>query len=485
MWGKLSNLVSIKDSAYKMANSITSSTKNYIFKEEENISLQNSEKIIDEFYYKIKRKILYEDFKMNLVCKYKEIKINKNEILQKKEKNFESEKEKNLKENLTRLKTEYEILEKKVEDSEILKKEIKLNEVNLLKYSQEMATKLSDLVSKNNNFEKILKKVKNDLKNKEKEFLEKKKQNLENEKKIDKKNQIIVELQMNMEIKKKEIYSEISKTKDNLTIKKNEHKKEILDYKENLEKKEKILKNEKKKFSEQNKILILEQEKNEIKKTKILNLEEKIKKLEKNLLEYNEIKNELIKNKEENLNLEQKIENLQKIINSNFEIKEDLKKKYDKKIKEILNSKIKLEEELITTKEKENEILLQMEIIENLKEEILVKKKNIENLEKKIKKKNNEIIFFEKEKKENEIKNKNFIEKKFIGSFLMNFLDIDNSEKVKFEVLETLASLLDFSEAERARIGLEKMKLQKIYEAKEEVKNDQSIKNMFINFLQN
>ena len=481
MWGKIYNLGSIKDSALKMASQIKN---NYIFKEEGNNSIEDDEKILEKFYYRLKRKILSEDFNINLACKYKDIKLHKKIICQKSEKDFESEKEKNLKKKLTTLKSEFSELEKKVENFEKMKKDKKLNEENLLKYSQEMAKKLNDLVSKNNNLETRLKQKGNNLKNKEKEFLVIKKKNEDFEKTIDKKNQIIVELQMNMEIKKKEIYSEISKTKDNLNLKQSEFKKEISDYKENLLKKEKLIKSEKKKFEDLQNLLKIQKTENTENAKKIENFETKIEKLENNLSDFSSIKIELQKNEENNINLTQTIENLQRIIDSNYDIVEDLKKKYEKKIKEILNEKIKLEEEIILSKEKENENLLDLDFVENLKEDINVKKKQILDLEKKLKKKNDEIIFFENEKKQNEVKNKNFIDKKFIGSFLMNYLDVDNSEMVKFGVLETLASLLDFTESERARIGLEKMKLQKIYEAKEEVKNDKSIKNIFIDFLQ-
>lgn len=37
------------------------------------------------------------------------------------------------------------------------------------------------------------------------------------------------------------------------------------------------------------------------------------------------------------------------------------------------------------------------------------------------------------------------IDKRFIASFLLNYLDINNTEKVKRELLETLGSLLELT----------------------------------------
>lgn len=54
----------------------------------------------------------------------------------------------------------------------------------------------------------------------------------------------------------------------------------------------------------------------------------------------------------------------------------------------------------------------------------------------------------------------NLIDKKYIGSFLVNYLDVNNSLKVKNELLETLSSLLDLNETEWVKIGLESLKSQ-------------------------
>lgn len=54
----------------------------------------------------------------------------------------------------------------------------------------------------------------------------------------------------------------------------------------------------------------------------------------------------------------------------------------------------------------------------------------------------------------------NLIDKKYIGSFLVNYLDVNNSLKVKNELLETLSSLLDLNESEWVKIGLESLKSQ-------------------------
>lgn len=56
-------------------------------------------------------------------------------------------------------------------------------------------------------------------------------------------------------------------------------------------------------------------------------------------------------------------------------------------------------------------------------------------------------MFKESIQKKN-IEEQNLIDKRYIGSFLINYLDINNTQKVKNELLETLSSLLDLNESE-------------------------------------
>lgn len=69
-----------------------------------------------------------------------------------------------------------------------------------------------------------------------------------------------------------------------------------------------------------------------------------------------------------------------------------------------------------------------------------------------------------------------------MGSFLLNYLDVNNTQKVKNELLETLSSLLEFNESQRAKIGLENIKSQLLHETSESEEN-QNIKSLFLNFL--
>lgn len=89
-------------------------------------------------------------------------------------------------------------------------------------------------------------------------------------------------------------------------------------------------------------------------------------------------------------------------------------------------------------------------------------------------------MFKESIQKKN-IEEQNLIDKRYIGSFLINYLDINNTQKVKNELLETLSSLLDLNESERVRIGLENIKSNQLFEAKES--KEKNITSLFMNYL--
>lgn len=46
------------------------------------------------------------------------------------------------------------------------------------------------------------------------------------------------------------------------------------------------------------------------------------------------------------------------------------------------------------------------------------------------------------------------IDKKFIGSFLVNYFDFDEDLGKKLQVLETMSSILEFDDEQKAKIGL-------------------------------
>lgn len=123
--------------------------------------------------------------------------------------------------------------------------------------------------------------------------------------------------------------------------------------------------------------------------------------------------------------------------------------------------------------------------IEMLRKEKDNKDSHIETLSKKIKIKDKEIkdtrATLIKKEEEN---NKDLVDKKFISSFLVNFFDVQSSEKVKAELLETLASLLDLCEEDRVRVGLNKIKANKINKSgNEEERRNSDLKTMFLDFL--
>lgn len=82
-------------------------------------------------------------------------------------------------------------------------------------------------------------------------------------------------------------------------------------------------------------------------------------------------------------------------------------------------------------------------------------------------------------------KQKKMVEKKFITSFLVNFLDVNNSHKIRVEMLETLGSILEFSEDEKSRIGIHRFKFDESKQDGDFVPNtdDKGLTSKFMSFL--
>lgn len=54
-----------------------------------------------------------------------------------------------------------------------------------------------------------------------------------------------------------------------------------------------------------------------------------------------------------------------------------------------------------------------------------------------------------------DVSREDYVPKKFITSYLVNFFNIEASEKTKNEMLLTLSKLLNFSQEEKERVGLD------------------------------
>lgn len=77
------------------------------------------------------------------------------------------------------------------------------------------------------------------------------------------------------------------------------------------------------------------------------------------------------------------------------------------------------------------------------------------------------------------------IDKRFIASFIVNYLDVNNTDKVKIELLETLASLLEFTEADKVRIGLSRLRAHRIENSEDGKEAKKDLKSNFLSFLSN
>jgi hypothetical protein len=58
------------------------------------------------------------------------------------------------------------------------------------------------------------------------------------------------------------------------------------------------------------------------------------------------------------------------------------------------------------------------------------------------------------------------IDKKFIGSFLVNYFDFEEDLGKKLQVLETMSSILDFDDEQKAKIGLRTKDMKEVVDAR-------------------
>lgn len=66
----------------------------------------------------------------------------------------------------------------------------------------------------------------------------------------------------------------------------------------------------------------------------------------------------------------------------------------------------------------------------------------------------NNIIQLSEKLGEMDINRNEWVPKKYISSYLVNYYNIENTPKTKTEMLNTLAKLLDFSSEDKKKIGL-------------------------------
>ena len=127
---------------------------------------------------------------------------------------------------------------------------------------------------------------------------------------------------------------------------------------------------------------------------------------------------------------------------------------YKNQILDMSNELLKYKEEQNTTKENENIEKLYLEKIQSLEsyiekienENITLKKKDEENkkeMDNLIKKVNNDL-------KDTE----SLIDKRVISSVLVSYFDKSINEKVKENLLETLSSIMQYSNEDRKKMGL-------------------------------
>eukprot|EP01016_Furgasonia_blochmanni_P046707 TRINITY_DN6771_c0_g1_i9.p1 TRINITY_DN6771_c0_g1~~TRINITY_DN6771_c0_g1_i9.p1 ORF type:complete len:141 (-),score=62.37 TRINITY_DN6771_c0_g1_i9:46-468(-) len=69
----------------------------------------------------------------------------------------------------------------------------------------------------------------------------------------------------------------------------------------------------------------------------------------------------------------------------------------------------------------------------------------------------------------------NLVDKRVVSKFLVNYFDLNTKYHVKLQILETLSSILSFTEDERNKIGLHKQRLERGASKEEEMKDNNAL----------
>jgi len=199
---------------------------------------------------------------------------------------------------------------------------------------------------------------------------------------------------------------------------------------------------------------------------------------------------ELVSEKDQQIeNLNTSLAGLQTIIEENQQVKENEMRQYIERIEGLENSK----EDLMKEKEAYEELKSRFEALEKDHLECGGKLKEIEEkLQESEKEKigiKSEAAEVVKKVKEEKQYNENLVDKRVLSTFLIKYYDGNASASVRQGIMETMSSLLGFSDEERVKVGLPRVKP---VEEEEEKTDDnektavpqKSLKQMFMSFLQ-
>jgi len=199
---------------------------------------------------------------------------------------------------------------------------------------------------------------------------------------------------------------------------------------------------------------------------------------------------ELVSEKDQQIeNLNTSLAGLQTIIEENQQVKENEMRQYIERIEGLENSK----EDLMKEKEAYEELKNRFEALEKEHLECGGKLKEIEEkLQESEKEKigiKSEAAEVVKKVKEGTQYNENLVDKRVLSTFLIKYYDGNATASVRQGIMETMSSLLGFSDEERVKVGLPRVKP---VEEEEEKTDDnekttvpqKSLKQMFMSFLQ-
>jgi len=193
-------------------------------------------------------------------------------------------------------------------------------------------------------------------------------------------------------------------------------------------------------------------------------------KLEKQTMEINLLNEEIQAKEQENENLNTTINNLQSVIDENQQIQENLSNQYNNEIKKLRNDleqSTRKSQILQEYKEKFEAIEKDFSEREAKIKELSVKLKESEQERNAVKAEASALV---KKVKNEAMYKENLVDKRVLTNFLIKYFDPNATFGVKLGIMETMASILGFSDDERGKVGLPKQ----IQEAKVEKKPEEA-----------
>ena len=372
-------------------------------------------------------------------------------------------------------------LSKNLNETKMEKEQLFEDNSKLREYSLDLSKKLNEIKStkdklfdENDSMKDYIKKVTNTIKKKEEELnkLIRDKDNLSAD--LHKHKDFLNKERDEKKILNNTVKAQVKTIKD-LEDKCGNYKALIQDKNEQV-----LLENEAKGRSEKEKISLKRQHdalkaefdkiQNDMKKMNVENeaLKSKVSNFESDFKQNIDLEKRLISHEDEMNNRELVIDSLRETNNNFKEIIENNQENYDLVVNEYENKIKQLETEkqdYLTETRQSKTKLAELKNLEESQEKSNQKNKDHENQLLTVEKEKQKIqqetsALIAKVKNENSYKD-NLIDKRLVGNFQVNYFDLGETSEHRFQLLETLSSMLSFTDEEKIKIGQQKEVLKK------------------------